>query len=1046
MTLSKGLFRTALVCLLTLAVCAACQVRPYWNDPQVIRLGVEPPRAHYVAADSVAALSAPGENSRYVSLNGDWQFHFAKSPAQRPKAFYQPGYNASQWQTLAVPGNWERYGFGYPIYVNIPYPFEVNLPYVPEHNNPVGSYRRQLEVPASWQGQEIYLHLGAVSSAFYAWVNGEFVAYSEGSKTPSEINITRWLKPGELNTLALQVYRWSNGSYLEDQDMWSLSGITRDVFLSARPPQHIRDFSIKAAADGRFSCALTLSESARATPLTVDVKVLDGERLVYHQQLPTGGDESVALAHQFAEIKTWSAEQPHLYTLALTLRNRAGDTLEVMRHRFGFRTVDIHNGVFRINGVAVKLKGVNLHEHHDVSGHVVDAETLRQDLIMMKAANMNAVRTSHYPFPEVFYALADELGLYVVDEANIESHGFGYAPKHTLANKPEWQAHHLDRVQRMYERDKNFTSVVIWSIGNEAGDGVNMGAAYDWLKAVDDTRPVQYETEGDPAWVGKRHSDFMSRMYWHYWQLEEHAQTHGDRPFLLIEYAHAMGNSTGNLKEYWDVINAHANLAGGFIWDWVDQGLRETDTDGQAYWTYGGDYGPADVPSSGNFNMNGLLFSDRTPQPAYWEVKRAYQWLRLTPSNAAAGQFTLTNDYAFSSTKHMRLRYQWLADGELVSRGDTALPVLAPGTTAGIQLPSMPQEAGREYHLNAQVYLTAAWGALPLGHTLAAFQIALPRHASEATAQPPSLPWRETASHWQASDGAVTVRIDKVSGLLESFQVHGRALLSSPMTPGFWRAPTDNDRGNDLPRWASVWRAPMRELEHLALHGDVLVAHWRIRATTGQPLARWQVHYTFSERGLLQQHTVTRAAGAPLWPRVGLEVQLPASQDHVSWFGRGPLENYRDRQLAADVGIYQNRVVDHYVAYGRPQENGNKSDVRWLRLTDTQGEGLHIHGRTPFEFSVQHFLPADFEFGNVPHKLDPVRGNVHVNALAPRDLVHLRLDAAHMGVGGDNSWGAKTLRQYSVADNVYEFSFRLSAEPTQGQTNSQPARLNEVNQ
>ncbi|MBN8431295.1 DUF4981 domain-containing protein [Microbulbifer salipaludis] len=1028
---------------------AAVQDLPgaHWKDPTVIREGVMPPRAHFTAYPDAAQALTGGDNPRQLSLNGLWKFHYSATPAERPQGFAAPGFDTAKWEQIPVPANWERHGYGYPIYVNIPYPFTVDPPNPPEHDNPVGSYLRSFELPAEWAGQKVFLHVGAASSAYYVWVNGQYAAYSEGSKTPSEIDITSLLQSGT-NSVAIQVFRWSNGSYLEDQDFWSLSGITRGVYLSARPQTHIRDFTVNAGLTNDFQTGLLSLQvqlagtGSEEQPSALEVQLLDGNRELSALRVTIApGERDIHFpAEEVPGIRPWSAETPNLYSLVVSLRDAQGAVLEAFRHRVGFRELEIRNGVFRINGKAVKLKGVNLHEHHHDTGHVVDEETLLADIRMMKAANMNAVRTSHYPFPERFYELTDEYGLYVVDEANVETHGFGYAPDKTLADKPEWRAHHLDRVQRMFERDKNFASVVIWSLGNEAGDGDNIGAGYHWLKKTDPSRPVQYETEGELADVGERHSDFHSSMYWRYWDLEKYAQEHGDRPFLLIEYAHAMGNSVGNLREYWTVIREHDILSGGFIWDWVDQGLLERDARGRNYWTYGGDYGPDDVPSDGNFNMNGLLFSDRSPQPAYWEVKRAYQPLRWQPVDLNRGLLRLHNDFDFSDTSGLDLHWSLRRNGEPVAGGTLteATPIPARGNQV-LELPLPRREPGYEYHLDLWAVQRDSSPLLPAGHEVARSQFPLPGSPTVAATAPlavGAVTVMESPQALTLRAGGVEAVFNRSTGLLEQFGTEGDALLLSPLKPEFWRAPTDNDRGSDMPARAAAWRAPALQLyalERMPEAASGIRAHYRMLGTEGRHLGDWIAQYRLHGDGRLEvNNQVQRAPDTPPWPRVGMHTTLPADYDALRWFGRGPMENYADRQLAADVGIYHSSVAAQYVPYGRPQENGYKTDTRWLSLQNSQGEGLHIQGLPLLGFSAHHYLWQDFAYGNVPDAVNPRTGNVHVNAIAPRDLVSLHIDYAQMGVGGDNSWGAQPLRRYSLAGDAYRFGFIIQAQQADG--------------
>jgi beta-galactosidase len=711
--------------------------RPAWNDINVIRQNTEAPRAHFVPYRSRAnaIVGDTDANPWLQSLNGDWKFSYSASPSTRPAGFFEEDFDVSGWTDIPVPSNWERQGHGYAIYVNVPYPFEIDEPNVPTEDNPVGSYRRDFSVPEAWQDEEIFLQLGAVSSAFYVWINGQYVGYSEGSKTPSEFRVTDAVRAGD-NTIAVEAYRWSTGSYLEDQDFWSLSGIQRDVNLFARPKTRVRDFFVHAGLtndyrDGAFEVELEVdNDSATRITQELSIEIRDGDIQVHADRAQLSlapGSTSHTFSATLETVNTWSAETPYLYTLLIS----NGD--ETIAQKIGFRTVEIINGRFLINGRHVRLKGANLHEHHDENGHVVDETTMLRDIQLMKAANLNAVRNSHYPQQERWYELTSEHGLYVVDEANIESHGYGYDHDKTLGNKPHWMPHHLDRTERMLERSKNFPSVVIWSLGNEAGDGVNLGATYNWIKSRDLSRPVQYETEGNIEEVGERHSDFHSSMYWRHWDLEQYAQTHNDRPFILIEYAHSMGNSTGNLADYWEVINKHDILAGGFIWDWVDQGLKEYDENGERYWTYGGDYGPAGVPSSGNFNFNGIVFPNRVIQPAYWEVKRVYQYVDFVADNLANGDITIRNNYDFIDLSEFELHWEITSDGRQIQSGIVRELDVGPESEDRIRIDydSRRLRAGPEYHLNLRLVGRGPRGLLPPNHVYAGVQFAFDGEAGE---------------------------------------------------------------------------------------------------------------------------------------------------------------------------------------------------------------------------------------------------------------------------------------------------------------------------
>ena len=1036
--------KSPLTLALALALAASTAVgqespRPAWNDINVIRENAEAPRAHFVP------LRTNGE-SRTISLNGTWKFYYSDSPAARPAGFFEVSADVSGWDEIPVPSNWERHGYGYPIYINVPYPFEIDEPNVPIEENPVGSYRRDFTVPADWEGDELFLNFGAVSSAFYVWLNGEYVGYSEGSKTSTEFRVTDKLKPGK-NVIAVEVYRWSTGSYLEDQDFWSLSGIQRDVTLYARPQANIRDYFVHAGLandyrDGDFSIELALRNDSKA-PVTsaVTVTILDGDEVVFNDRANlqlSAGENSHTFAGVIDNVRQWSAEFPNLYTLIITMSD------EVITQKIGFREVVIENGRFMVNGRLVKLKGVNLHEHHEVTGHVVDEATMLEDIRLMKAANMNAVRNSHYPHQERWYELTSEHGLYMVDEANIESHGYGYDHDKTLGNKPHWKEHHLDRTRRMLERSKNFPSVVIWSLGNEAGDGVNLGATYHWIKSRDLSRPVQYETEGNIEEVGERHSDFHSSMYWRHWDLEQYAQTHNDRPFVLIEYSHAMGNSSGNLRNYWDVINKHDVLAGGFIWDWVDQGLIEHDENGVPYWTYGGDYGPPDVPSSGNFNFNGLVFPDRRVQPAYWEVKRVYQHVEFTANSLVTGNVTVHNNYNFTNLSDFELHWQITSDGMVTQHGSLTDLDIAPESSRSTTLPYKMQrlDPDQEHHLLVQLVGPQAQGLIPAGHVYAEqqFQLSAPTVNSVRKVRGRTT-LKEGDGQTVVQGDNTTATFDNESGLLVSLKSAGKDLLLAPLTPNFWRAPTDNDFGNYMPNWAAAWEQAGRNRSLEALNiigtesdGVTVKARYAFATDGGDKLAHWTATYTVSADGSVHvQNDFMRNPDLPVMPRVGMNVELVRSLDAVEWFGRGPHENYSDRKESANIGRYSNKVADHYVPYMRPQENGYKTDVRWVSLSDEETT-LLVTADELLSFSVSHNRLADFvppvkiaitsEDGEGARN-NRERVNMHVNDVVPRDLVSLDIDLGQMGVGGDDSWGKRTLQEYSLNEVSYSYGFTL---------------------
>lgn len=1026
--------------------------RPHWNNIDVIRENVEAPRAMFIAHRSAAEALAGdlSANSRYQSLNGDWKFNYSDSPAGRPADFYQMDFDVSEWDDIPVPSNWEREGHGYAIYVNVPYPFEIDEPNVPTEKNPVGSYRRNFDVPESWSGEQVFIEFGAVSSAFYVWINGAYVGYSEGSKTPSEFNVTDFVQSGQ-NTIAVEVYRWSTGSYLEDQDFWSLSGIQRDVRMYARPAVRVRDFFVHAGlengyTDGAFGLEVDLiNDQAKAVDRTLGIQILDGDEVVHAEErlanLPPGASSQEFTA-TLGNVKTWSAETPNLYTLLITV-----DGGESIAQPIGFRTSEIINGRYLVNGKLVKLKGANLHEHHDDKGHVVDEETMLTDIRLMQGANLNAVRNSHYPHPERWYELTSQYGLYVIDEANIESHGYGYGHGKTLGNKPHWMAHHVDRTQRMLERSKNFPSVIIWSLGNEAGDGMNFSATYAWIKSRDLSRPVHLITDFVTEQFDEQHSDFETNMYWRYWDLEQYAQTHNDRPFILAEYSHSMGNSTGNLAEYWEVINRYDNLAGGFIWDWVDQGLLEHNEDGVPYWTYGGDYGPRDVPSSGNFNFNGIVFPDRRPQPAYWEVARVYQHVDFALSDFESGAVQISNNYDFIDLSEFELYWEVLADGRAVQSGVISDLEIGPDSKGTVILPydSRALQSGPEYHLNLRLYAPEARGLLPATHVYAAAQFELPGNVGRYAMAGKSSDTLSVADDEDAiriSGGNWAAAVSKESGLLSSLSFSGQELMLTPLSPNYWRAPIDNDFGNYMQDWAAVWEQAGRNRSLVSLSisqaseaSAVVTAEYRFRDEDGLEIARWKTVFTFTIDGRVHiANAFERNDGLPVIPRLGMNVELVRGLENVEWLGRGPFENYADRKRAADVGRHANRVADHYVPYMRPQENGYKTDTRWLSLDDASDTGLLVLADDLIGFSVHHNRLSDF----VPPvkiaitredgpgaRVDDERVNMHVSDVVPRDIVSLNIDYGQMGVGGDDSWGKRTLMKYSLTDTKYSYGFTL---------------------
>jgi beta-galactosidase len=1004
-----------------------------WENPSLPHVGTVAPHASFIPFPNAAAAlkGDPKGSPRYLSLNGPWKFHWSARPADRPLDFWKPAADVSGWAEIPVPSDWMFQGYDYPIYVNTSYEFARNPkpPFVPHDRNPVGSYRRTFTLPTDWAGMNVYLHFGAVKSFFYLWVNGEKVGLSKDSKTPAEFDITRFLKPGE-NVVAAEVYRWSDGSYLECQDFFRLAGIERDVYLYAAPKIRIRDYEVRAGLDGTYrngTLEVTVELGTAGTPPpgrpVVSLTLYDPAGKTVKAGTMTVERTTARFETSLPAVRPWSAETPDLYRLVLELKDTQGKPLEALTSRIGFRTSEIKDGHLLVNGAAVLLKGVNRHEHDPSTGHVISEESMRKDIELMKRSNINAVRTCHYPDDPRWYELCDEYGLYLIDEANIESHGMGYGPK-SLAKDPGWGPAHLDRVARMVERDKNHPSVIIWSLGNEAGDGVNFEEAYRWLKQRDPSRPVQYErAELRP------HTDIYCPMYASIEEMLKYVSTKQARPLIQCEYAHSMGNSTGNLQDYWDAIESHDQLQGAFIWDWVDQGYAAKTAKGEPYWKFGGDFGPPDVPSDQNFCCNGLVAPDRTPHPALNEVKKVYQYVKFVPSNLPAGVIELRNRYGFTPLDRFDLVWELTADGRIMTAGKVEQPAVAPGAAKVFRLglPKFEAQPGVEYFLNVSLTSRADWAGVPKGHVVAAEQLPFPAGGTAAPSPErplPALAVDDGPRFVRVSGADLAVRFDKATGALDSYVVGGRELVASGIEPNFWRAPTDNDFGNQMPRRLGIWRQASlyRDLRSISARetgpGWVSVA---VEYGLAGGAATEVLNYIIGGDGRITiagQLSFREPGKLPEIPRVGLKMAVPAAFDKVRWFGRGPFESAWDRKTAAFVGLYETTAAEP-CPYVSPQEYGNRTDTRWLAVRDAEGWGLLVTGDPLFEFSAHPSWPEDLTLAT--------RGSKHPPEVQKRDFICLTLDAVEMGVGGDDSWGARVHPQYTIP--AQDRGFRLTLSP-----------------
>ncbi|MCG8451435.1 MAG: DUF4981 domain-containing protein [Pirellulales bacterium] len=1006
-----------------------------WENPAVVGRNKLPPRATFFRfPDSSSALAGTRESSPAVkSLNGTWKFNWVANPEQRPQDFYRDDFNDANWDTIAVPSNWELQGFGQPIYTNATYPFDKSPPKIGGRNgNPVGSYRRTFTVPAKWKGRRIVIHFGGVQSAFYLWINGQKIGYSQGSRTPAVFDITAHLREGE-NLVAAEVFRWSDGSYLEDQDFWRLSGIFRDVYLESMPLVHLQDFEVQTHLDDRYRNAklavdVRLGNHSEATSqVGVSAKLYDaagnlvGKPMQRKTKAPASEAVSLTLSQTVANPKKWTAETPHLYRLFLELTDSTGQTIEATAINVGFRSVEIKEGELLVNGKYVYLKGVNRHEHDPVTGHTVSVESMIADILLMKQHNINAVRTCHYPDDPRWYDLCDKYGLYLIDESNIESHGMGYG-KESLAKDPAWQIAHLDRSQRMVERDKNHPSVIIWSLGNEAGNGVNFFTTYEWIKGRDSSRPVQYEQ----AYFKFPNTDIRCPMYATIDRIVKYAQAEPDRPLILCEYAHAMGNSVGNLQEYWTAIESHDALQGGFIRDWVDQGLLKQDEQRREFWAYGGDYG--DTPNDGNFCCNGLVRPDRSPNPSLMETKKVYQFIKVTPVDLAAGKVKVHNKYAFVTLDFVELQWRVEVDGTVVESGRLTDLDVQPGEERIVSIPFVAPhlKPGQEAFLTTEFLLRSETPWAKQGHVVAWDQYPLPMAAPlpaaiDTTALAP-LTVQENDSSIAVRGKNIALKIGADSGAIESLTHAGAELVSAPLVPNYWRVPIDNDRGNKMPKRLGVWKQAGGKKEIT----DITVAHpypgvVNIRSSWKLPAGDSEQHcdYTiFGNGDVLVEFQLEPVGELPHVPRVGMQMALPASLDRLTWFGRGPHESYWDRKTSAAVGLFSGGVAEMLHHYVRPQECGNRADVRWVVLQDKTGAGLMVIGQENINFSAWPFTMNDLAQAK------------HIHELPRRETITLNIDHQQMGVGGDNSWGAKPHPEYLLPARPYTYAFVLRPVPS----------------
>ncbi|MFB9328209.1 glycoside hydrolase family 2 TIM barrel-domain containing protein [Paenibacillus aurantiacus] len=1019
---------------------------PEWNNnPDLFALNRLPAHAALMPYETVeeAIQGDRRTSSSYLSLNGKWKFSFASNPAARITGFEQDVFDCSAWADIQVPGHWQLQGYDYPQYTNIRYPWEgtedLKPPFAPTQYNPVGSYARHFTVPAAWEGQSVYISFQGVESAFYVWVNGDLVGYSEDTFTPAEFDLTPYLRKGE-NKLAVEVYRWCDASWLEDQDFWRLSGIFRDVYLYTRKPVHIYDFFAFPELDEDIRDAqLTIHaqitsefEAGRAHAYTLEAMLFDEAGTPVLDQpfvLPTNaasGDSIVAQgAIPVVNPARWSAEQPNLYTLVLVLRDETGALSETVSCRVGFRRFEIRDGLMQINGKRIVFKGVNRHEFSCDHGRVPSREEMLTDIKLMKSHNINAVRTSHYPNDSAWYELCDEFGLYVIDETNLETHGSWSYNQSELGDftvpgsRPEWTANVLDRANSMFQRDKNHPSVLIWSLGNESFGGDNFIRMHDFLREADPSRIVHYE--GVFHWrASEDASDIESHMYTRPDKVEQYAQNNPSKPFILCEYAHAMGNSVGGLDHYTKLFDQYPVIQGGFIWDWVDQAIRQYTEDGKAYMAYGGDFGES--PHDGNFCGNGLLFADRSVTPKLLEVRKCYQNVEIGAIDSANGRFYIWNKSLFTNLNAYDIRWQVTENGEAAGDGALVLSVEPDSRTEfEIPLPNR-QDPFAEAVLTISLHLKEATAWADAGHEIAFEQFILP--LSTRTVQVgPTVP--RGAVTLMDSDARLVIEgneyraaFDKTTGAFVSWASGNREMLLAPLVPNFWRAYTDNDRGNKHHERCATWRDAGPDRRLLALTWETLQDRVLIRTLFELPTTNAStcaIHYAVMASGEIEvSMQLSPGADLPEIPEIGLMTQLAPSFDRLTWYGKGPHESYWDRENSAKLARHDGRVAEQFVPYLRPQECGNHTQVRWAEITDAAGEGLRIDADLPLEFNALPYTPLELESHDHVHLLPAITKTV------------LRINHKQMGVGGDDSWGAKPHQTYWLeANRAYAYSFRM---------------------
>lgn len=1010
---------------------ANAQTFKEWQDESVNEVNRAAMHTHFFAYENAEkAGSDVKENSKnFMSMNGSWKFFWVKNADQRPTDFWKVGYNDKGWDDMKVPAVWELNGYGDPIYVNVGYPwrnqYTNNPPHVPTEKNHVGSYRREFVIPADWNGKDIVAHFGAVSSNMYLWVNGKFVGYSEDSKLEAEFDLTPYVKPGQKNLIAFQVFRWCDGSYFEDQDFFRYTGVARECYLYARNKKRIDDIRVVPDLDAEYksgSLAVNLSLKGNAA---VSLELLDAaNKTVATAEVKGAGKQSSVI--RVDNPNKWTAETPYLYTLRATLKE-GGKVTEVVPLKVGFRKIELKNSQLLVNGQPVLFKGADRHEMDPDGGYVVSRERMIQDIQIMKKFNLNAVRTCHYPDDSFWYDLCDKYGIYVVAEANLESHGMGY-DEATLAKVPSFKKTHLERNQRNVQRNYNHPSIIFWSLGNEAGYGSNFEAAYDWVKKEDPSRAVQYERSG---YEGK--TDIHCPMYLNYKDCIKYCEDDSKtKPLIQCEYAHAMGNSEGGFKEYWDLVRKYPKYQGGFIWDFVDQSCRWTGKNGKMIYAYGGDFNRFDA-SDNNFCDNGLISPDRVPNPHMYEVGYFYQNIWTTAADLKAGELNVYNENFFRDLSAYALEWEVMKNGTVVRTGRVENLNVAPQQTAKIKLDLGKTCACAEWLLNVRYVQKQREGLIPAGHIVAKDQLVFNAYKAPAmTLQnvtdmniQTALPRIDDAnSQCVMIEGEnFNIQFAKADGFMDKYMVDGLDMIKegAKLTPNFWRAPTDNDFGAGLQQKYAVWKNPEFKLTSLKseMKDGLAVVSAEYEMPSVSAGTKLQLTYEINNRGAVkvnQKLVAEKGAKVSNIFRFGMQMVMPKSFENISYYGRGPVENYIDRKWATELGVYNQTVTDQFYAYIRPQENGNKTDIRWWKQFNEAGRGLQFVAEAPFSASALHYTIESLDSGWE-------KKQEHSNEVEPADLTNFLIDKVQMGLGCVDSWGAIPREEYMLPYGDYEFTF-----------------------